>query len=212
MFGSHVHQAYIWRIVCLICLSILSISVYGNVFQAKQNKIIPYVVEIDKLGQASAVRRADIAPPTPQRLIQSELAGIIVNWRTVTADIDLQRRMVDRLGHFVSGAAQGFMTEWFEQNNPYRIAKDNKLIQVSVKGLPLPVSANSWRVEWTETIRNHAGAFLSAVTYEATMMTAIQPPSTDAEIMENPGGIWVVELTYGKVLAQGAARNGEEAQ
>jgi type IV secretion system protein VirB5 len=201
MFGSYVHQAFMWRLVALFCLLILSISVYGNVYQSKQNKVVPYVIEIDKLGQSAAVKRADSTSPIPQRVIQSEIASVITNWRTVTADVDLQRRMVERLGYFISGSAHGFISEWFERNNPYKTAKNNKLIQIDIKGLPLPVSNDSWRIEWTETVRNHSGVFQSASTFEATMMVAIVPPTTDDQIMNNPGGIWVTELSYSTVLS-----------
>jgi type IV secretion system protein VirB5 len=204
MFGSYVRQAFIWRVFAFLCALAAIISVYGNVYQAKQHKIVPYIVEVTKLGEAAAVKRADVASPVPRALIQSDLAEIIVNWRTVTADLDLQRRMVDRLSHFVTGAAQGFITEWFESNNPYKVAKENKLIQVEVKGLPLPVSNESWRVEWTETIRTHTGNYLESTTFEATMRIRVIPPKTDAEIIYNPGGIWVTELSYSKVLAPGA--------
>jgi type IV secretion system protein VirB5 len=205
MFGSYVNQAYIWRIVAIICLLITGVSVYGNVIQSKQNKVVPYIVQVDKLGTAAAVGRADLASPAPRALIQAELANVITNWRTVTADLDLQRRMVDRLSHFISGAAQGFVTEWFEANNPYKIARENKLIHVDIKGLPLPVSNDSWRVEWTETIRNHVGTFLSATTYEATLKIIVVPPKTDSEIIVNPGGVWITELSYSRVLGVGAA-------
>jgi type IV secretion system protein VirB5 len=201
MFGSYVSQAFFWRIVAFLCLIITGISVYGNVYQSKQNKVVPYIVAVDKLGEAIAVKRADIATPAPRQLIQSELAEIIVNWRTVTADLDLQRRMVERLSHFITGSAQGFISEWFEKNNPYETAKENKLIQVEIKGLPLPVSNESWRVEWTETVRNHVGTFLQATTYEATMRISIIPPKTDVEIIFNPGGVWVIELSYSQVLS-----------
>jgi type IV secretion system protein VirB5 len=211
MFGGYVYQALIFKIIAILCLLITLISVYGNVYQAKQNKIVPYVVEIDKLGQAAAVKRADIVTQIPKSLIQSELAEVIVNWRTVTADLDLQRRMVDRLSSFVSGSAQGFITEWFEKNNPYAVAKENKLVQVEIKGLPLPVSNESWRVEWTETVRNHAGNFISSTAYEATMRIKISPPTVDAQIMVNPGGVWVIELSYSKVLSQPAAQGASPA-
>lgn len=211
MFGGYVHQAYVWRIVCFICLAITLISVYGNYIQAKQFKVVPYVVQVDKLGRTQAVGRADAAIPTPRALVQAELAQFITNWRTVTADLDLQRRMVDRLASFVSGAAQGYITEWFTSNNPYKTAQDGKLIQVEIKGLPLPVSADSWRVEWTETIRNHVGNFLQAATYEATMKIQIVPPDTDDKIIVNPGGIWVTEISYSKVLGAGQS-NGEQNQ
>ena len=204
MYGSHVHQAYVWRLLAFACLFITLVSVYGNYVQAKQFKVVPYLVQVDKLGRSQPVARADAALPPPRPLIQAELAQVITNWRTVTADLDMQRRMVNRLANFVTGAAQGFITDWFNANNPYNTAKEGKLIQVEIKGLPLPVSLNSWRVEWTETIRNHAGNFIQAVTYEATMSIKIVPPDTEAKIIVNPGGIWVTEMSYSKVLGVGA--------
>ena len=210
MFGSYVHQAYVWRIVAFFCLAVSLVSVYGNYIQAKQFKVVPYVVQVDRLGRVASVGRADAAIPASRPLIQAELAQVISNWRTVTADLDLQRRMVDRLASFVTGAAQGFITEWFTANNPYKTAQEGKLIQVEIKGLPLPVSSDSWRVEWTETIRNHVGNFIQSVTYEATMKIKLVPPDTDDKIIVNPGGIWVTEISYSKVL--GAAQtNGSGA-
>jgi type IV secretion system protein VirB5 len=209
MYGSHVHQAYVWRLVAIGCLLITLVSVYGNYVQANQFKVVPYVVQVDKLGRAMPVARADAAIPPPRPLIQAELAQVITSWRTVTADLDLQKRMVDRLSNFVTGAAQGFLTDWFAANNPYKTAKENKLVQVEIKGLPLPVSQNSWRVEWTETLRNHVGTFLQAITYEATLSIKIVPPDTDDRIIQNPGGIWVTEISYSKVLGAGSAENQE---
>lgn len=210
MFGGYVHQAFVWRIVAAACLAITGLSVYCNLVQARQFKVVPYIVQVDKLGRTAAVGRADAAIPAPRPLIQAELAQVITNWRTVTADMDLQRRMVDRLANFTTGSAQGYLTEWYAANNPYKTAKDGKLIQVDIKGLPLPVSADSWRVEWTETIRNHVGNYLQAATYEATMKIKIVPPDTDGKIMANPGGIWVTEISYSKVLGAGPG-NGKEA-
>ena len=200
MYGSYIHQAFVWRVVAFVCLGIAMIAVYGNLVQARQFKVVPYLVQVDKLGRTQAVGRADVATPAPRPLIQAELAQVIINWRTVTADLDLQRRMVDRLANFVTGSAQGYITEWFAANNPYKTAQDGKLVQVEIKGLPLPVSSESWRVEWTETIRNHVGNFLQSATYEATLKIKIVPPTTDDKIILNPGGIWITEMSYSKVL------------
>ena len=210
MFGGYVHQAYVWRIIAFVCLAITLVSVYGNYIQAKQFKVVPYIVQVDKIGRTNAVGRADAAIPPPRPLIQAELAQLITNWRTVTADLDLQRRMVDRLANFVTGAAQGFITEWFTANNPYKTAQEGKLIQVEIKGLPLPVSQDSWRVEWTETIRNHVGNYIQSVTYEATMKIKLVPPTSDDKIIVNPGGIWVTEISYSKVLGASATDSGQE--
>lgn len=199
--GAYVKIAAQWRLAALICLAVAVLSLGLNIFQNSQNKVVPYIVAVDKLGTALAVKRADVASPTPTGVVQAELAGAVMAWRTVTADLDLQGRMLDRLSGFARGAAKGVLTEWFEKNNPVARAKNGRLVSVSVKGLPLPVSSDSWRVEWQETVRNHAGVTVEVTQYEATMTVTIQPPETDAEIMRNPGGVYITELSYGTVLS-----------
>lgn len=199
--GGYLQRAAQWRLMALGCLGVAAIAVSANVFMARQYKVVPYVVEVDRLGKASAVARADLASPVPERMIQAELAGFVVDWRTVTADLDLQQRMVGRLSFLTTGAAKGQLRQWFEANNPYERAKQGKLVQVAVKGLPLPVSKDSWRVEWTETIRNHAGALVEEPqAWEATLAIQVQPPETDEQIVNNPGGIFVTGVSFSKIL------------
>jgi type IV secretion system protein VirB5 len=207
--GYPLKAAAYWRIAAFVCFTLLGLSIAGNVLQASREKVVPYVVAVDKLGAALAVKRADVAAPTPTTLIQAELANLVVNWRTVTADLDLQARMIDRLSGFVRGSAKGVLTEWFEKNNPVTRARSGRLVSVNVKSVPLPVSQNSWRIEWQETLRNHVGVALDVTQYEATMTVLIQPPKTDAEILRNPGGVYITELSFGTVLAkaQEAARS-----
>ena len=49
-------------------------------------------------------------------LIQAEIAACISNWRTVTADVELQQKMIERLSFFMAGSAKGVLREWYEAN------------------------------------------------------------------------------------------------
>lgn len=199
-YGSYISRAVQWRTVALFCLLLTGISITGNVIQASQVKTIPYIIEVDKLGKAAVAARADKASATPQRLIQAEIANCISNWRTVTADVELQGKMIERLSYFMAGSAKGVLRQWYEANNPYEIAKTGKLIHVEIKGLPLPVSSDSYRVEWVETVRSHAGVALDSNTYEATVTVQITPPASDAVLLRNPGGVYITALSAGKVV------------
>ena len=127
-------------------------------------------------------------------LIQAEIAACISNWRTVTEDVELQQKMIERLSFFMAGSAKGVLREWYEANNPYEIAKSGKLVHVEIKGLPLPVSSDSYRVEWVETVRSHAGVLLDSHAYEATVTIQINPPTVDAVLLRNPGGVYINSL------------------
>ena len=199
-YGSYISRAAQWRMAAFICLLITVVSISGNVIQASQVKTIPYIIEVDKLGNMGAVARADRASTPPKRLIQAEIAKCISDWRTVTADVELQQKMIERLSFFMAGSAKGVLRQWYEANNPYEIAKSGKLVHVEIKGLPLPVSADSYRVEWVETVRSHAGVMLDAHTYEATVTIQINPPTADAVLLRNPGGVYITALSAGKVV------------
>ena len=199
-YGSYIARAAQWRMAAFICLLLTAISITGNVIQASQVKTVPYIIEVDKLGKSSVVARADRASAAPRRLIQAEIAACISDWRTVTADVELQQKMIERLSFFMAGSAKGVLREWYEANNPYEIAKSGKLVHVKIKGLPLPVSSDSYRVEWVETVRSHAGVLLDSHTYEATVTIQINPPTVDAVLLRNPGGVYITSLSAGKVV------------
>ena len=199
-YGSYISRAAQWRAVAFFCLLLTGISITGNVMQAGQVKTIPYIIEVDKLGKAAVAARADRASAAPQRLIQAEIAACISDWRTVTADVELQKKMIERLSFFMAGSAKGVLRQWYEANNPYEIVKSGKLVHVEVKGLPLHVSSDSYRVEWVETVRSHAGVTLDTYTYEATVMVQVNPPTVDAVLLRNPGGVYITALSAGKVV------------
>lgn len=199
-YGSYINRAAQWRMTAFIALMLLGGSIMCNVIQANQVKAIPYIIEVDKLGKAAVAARADQAGAAPLRLVQAEIAACITDWRTVTADIELQKQMIQRLSFFVAGSAKGVLKEWFTANNPYEIAKSGKLVHVEIKSLPLPVSSTSYRVEWTETVRAHSGVALESHTYEATVSVQINPPTSEAVLLRNPGGVYITSLSASRVF------------
>ena len=58
-YGDYIQQAHHWRTMAIICGLVALICVFGMAYIGAQNKIVPYVVEVDKLGEAAAVARAD---------------------------------------------------------------------------------------------------------------------------------------------------------
>lgn len=144
-YGSYINRAAHWRMAAFLCLMITVVSITGNVIQANQAKTIPYIIEVDALGKTGVVARADTASATPKRLIQAEIAKCISDWRTVTADVELQQKMIERLSFFMAGSAKGVM--------------------------------------------------LDSHTYEATVTIQLNPPTVDAVLLRNPGGVYITALS-----------------
>lgn len=198
--GSIVVSRNNWKLLALLLALVAIISVSGNVYQGIQVKIIPYIVEVDKLGRAAAVAPVDESKRVSlKNVVPSVISMIISDWRTVTADIELQKRMIKRLSYFTVGAAKGYFSEWYRNNNPYERGKNN-LVTVELKSLPLPITDNSYKVEWTEITRNHAGEVIESVRYEATVSTQFSNPKSEQMILHNPTGIFITNINATKLF------------
>ncbi|MDR2893689.1 MAG: type IV secretion system protein [Deltaproteobacteria bacterium] len=201
--GDYIAQASTWRSTAWLLLLISLISISGNVIQAMQYKTIPYVVSVDSLGNTHSVgvARGILPSEVPKEVIQSDLSNFIINWRSVTADADLQNRMLTKLIAFSSSATQTTLQDWFNQNNPFKRA-GSILVSVELKGLPQKVSDYAWRVEWLESVRDRKGKVMEQTSYEATLTVGINPPTSEAEILANPMGVIVADVYFNKLLQQ----------
>lgn len=199
-YGSYIERARQWRLVALLSLIVAVVSVSGNVVQLNQSKIVRYFVVVDELGKTVADKIRGHGHATPERVIQAVVAQAIVDWRTVTVDMELQKRMIENLTLHTAGAARGMLKQWYEKNSPYEVAKTGRLVNVEVKGVPLPVSKGSYRVEWWEIVRNLQGAELARENYEAIATVALVPPEREEVVLANPGGVYIINLSTAKII------------
>ena len=86
-YGSYIAQARTWRLTAFLSLGIAAVAVVGVVWIGAQNHVVPYVVQTDKLGDALAIQRADVAAPIDSRLIRSQLSKWINDVRSVYTDV-----------------------------------------------------------------------------------------------------------------------------
>src|SRR3984893_4559249 len=84
-YGSYIARARNWRVAALGSIFVSAILARGVIWPGSQSKLVPFVVEVDKLGQAVAVQRAARAAPADQRIIKAQLAAWIVDGRCGSA-------------------------------------------------------------------------------------------------------------------------------
>ena len=92
------------------------------------------------------------------------------------------------------------LKQWYEQNSPYDVAKSGRLVHVEVKGIPLPVTKGSYRVEWNEIVRNLQGIELGRENFEAIATVELLPPVKEEILLANPGGVYITNLSTAKVI------------
>ncbi|WP_017161542.1 conjugal transfer protein TrbF [Xanthomonas phaseoli] len=199
-YGDYIKTAQTWRVVGLISLVIAAIATAGMAYIGSQNKLVPYVVEVDRLGAARAVSPAQRADRPSANNVRAALGRWVENCRAVSLDAGAQRRFNRECYGYINrrGPAYSQLNDFFVNNDPFKRA-ETEVVTVEVQ-LPMPVSDDTWRVEWVETVRGRDGRVLSKTPMQATASLVIQPPTDEATILMNPLGIYVNTFSWSQRL------------
>ncbi len=195
-YGSYIAQAHAWRLTAVASLAVAFVAVAGVVWIGAQNRVVPYVVATDKLGDALAISRATVAAPADPRLIRAGLARWISDVRTVYIDVAAERAVVKEAYTMVNrnAAALQQLNDWFSHRDPFKQAQ-TEIIGVSVESV-LPIAGNTWRVEWREDKRGRDGMADPPTQWQATITISISPPTDDTTILANPVGLYVDSFAW----------------
>jgi len=194
-----------WQILALLCLLIALAGIGGVVVIGSQSKFVPYVVQVNNLGEAVAVSRADTAAVADQRVIHASVASFINDLRLVTPDIALQRRAIFRIYAMLStnDPATVKANEWFggdENSSPFKRA-ELETVNVEIISV-IPQSEETWQVDWLEKVYDRQGHLAEPpFKMRALLRVYTQPPTqstTEEQIRNNPLGIYIQDYSWSK--------------
>jgi type IV secretion system protein VirB5 len=197
---------HVFQLICVACLLIALAAVAGIIYFASQTKFVPYVIEVDKLGEAVAIGPAQLAGPADARVVRASLASFIASARLVTPDVDVQRRAVFSVFAMLKtkDPATTKMNEFLNgtrETSPFIRAEKNT-VNADISSV-LPISQSSWQVDWQETTRDRDGGLVGKpVHMRAVLEIYILSPSTNAresDIQRNPLGIFVHDYNWQEI-------------
>jgi len=190
-------QARNWRLAFFGALLISGGLATGLVWQSARGTVTPWVVQIDKLGQAQAVAPAvaDYRPTDPQ--IAWHLARFIEEVRRIPADPVVLRHDWLEAYRFVTDRGALALNDYARTSDPFsKVGKTQ--IAVDVASV-VRASENSFRVAWVE--RHYVDNALAATERWSAILTIVVQSPTDAErLRNNPLGIYVHALNWSKEL------------
>ncbi|MGC8494202.1 MAG: VirB8/TrbF family protein [Syntrophobacteraceae bacterium] len=191
-----------WRRTAITALAVAAIAVAGVVWLGGQSKIIPYIVQIDKEGVAVAVQPAEEGRgiQDQDRVVKAILARWIVDLRTVTPDVHLEKSAIQEVYAHLNqnDPAEAEINGYFTDHNPFTRA-EKELVGVEVLGV-LEVSPQTWQVEWNETSRNRRGDVTGKERMKAMITIEIVPVQDEKTIRQNPIGLYVKNIDWTKEL------------
>ena len=199
--------AFTWQIVGLLSLLIALTAVGGMVYVGSQSKFVPYVVQVDKVGQAVAVGRADQSPGVSQQIRHAFVARFINDARMVTPDVALQKKAIFRVYSMLSqnDPASGKMRSWYssgEDSSPFKRAS-RETVEVDITSV-LPQTKDTWQVDWIETVRDRQGNLKKQPYRMRALVTLyVSAPSAstpEEEMRQNPLGVYVKDFSWTKQI------------
>lgn len=195
--GSARVQARNWRLAAFGTLGLAGVMAGGLIWQSQQSRIVPYVVEIDRLGEARAVSPADakFRPTDPQ--LAWTLARFIEDIRTVSLDPVLMRRQWLRAYDFVTDRGAAFLGDYARRADPFAHIGE-KTASVEVTSVTR-ASDRSFEVKWTETSYER-GARTAVAHWTAFVTVEIKPPANADTLKRNPLGLYVDGIDWSREL------------
>lgn len=197
--GSARVQARNWRFMAFGSLALSAGLSAALVWQSTSGSIVPWVVQVDKLGQAQAVAPAvaDYRPTDPQ--IAFHLARFIEQVRAIPVDAIIVRQNWLRAYEFTTQAGALALNDYARANDPFtKVGKQQIAIEVSSV---IRASPDSFRVAWIER-RYQDGSLASTERWSAILTVVVQTPRDPEKLRANPLGIYVNAINWSKELGQ----------
>lgn len=195
-YGSYVKAAAAWRIVGVTGMLMAVIGFSYALFQSTQVKLVPYIVEVDRLGTTASVgfpQQIEYADP---RVVRATLGSFVASFRSITPDAVVQKQYIDRTyAHLrTSDPATEKVNAWFRGNSPFERAR-TMTVAVEVTNI-VPLSNQTYQIDWTEYERDRQGKELGTRRYRGVATVALNPPQDEAIIRLNPIGLYLKDFDW----------------
>jgi len=197
--GSARVQAKNWRYMAFGSLILATGFAAALVWQSVRGTVVPWVVEVDNLGQAQTVApaTADYRPTDPQ--IAWHLGRFIEQVRSIPADAIIVRQNWLRAYEFTTDRGAAALNDYARTNDPFtRVGRSQVAVEVSSV---IRASQDSFRVAWTE--RHYENGQLSTTQrWTAILTIVLETPRTAERLRANPLGIYVNAINWSRELSQ----------
>ncbi|MGX9148106.1 conjugal transfer protein TrbF [Mesorhizobium sp. 128a] len=196
--GSARMQAKNWRLLAFGSLVLAGGFGSALVWQSTRGSVVPWVVQVDKFGEAQVVApaTADFKPMDPQ--IAWHLARFIEQVRSIADDPVIVRQNWLRAYDYATDRGATSLNDYARLSDPFaKVGKVQVAIDVSSV---IRASPDSFRVAWTER-RYENGSLASTERWTAILTIVIQQPRDAERLKANPLGVYVNAINWSKELS-----------
>ena len=190
-------QAMNWRLAALamIALAVLLCAILAIV--VGRSGIVPYVVEVDRLGEVRAVGPALEPYRASDAQISHFLARFVENVRSVSIDPVVVRANWLRAYDYVTDRGAQALNDYAREADPFaRIGARTVTVEViSV----VRASGDSFEIRWKESVYEN-GAVAKSERFTGVVTVILKTPSTAETLRNNPLGLYVHSVNWSRDL------------
>jgi type IV secretion system protein TrbF len=199
--GSARVQARNWRLMALGGMALTTGLSAALVWQSMQSRVVPYVVEVDRLGEARSIApvASDYRATDPQ--IAWHLGRFITAIRSRSLDAVLMRDNWLSAYDFATERGSLFLGEYARATKPFsEVGRNTVSVQVTSV---VRASDNSFQVKWTET-EYERGSLAGTSRWTAILSVEVRPPGSAEVLRKNPLGLYVDAIDWSQELEPAA--------
>lgn len=191
--GLSLAHARNWRRMAFANLAIAAFLGAGWWMQAQQAVVKPFVVEVSQWGQTQRITAIGGRYEPTEAQVGHALAEWVRDVRGKSVDPVVIRQNWLSAYDLVTPKAGGFLNAWAQTHDPFaevgREAVNVEILNVVRR------SGRTYDLQWRET-RFVNGQQASQARWRALITIKLQPPKTEAELLKNPLGIRIEDVSW----------------
>src|SRR6266702_3137670 len=195
--GSARVQAANWRIAALSSASLSVLLGLTLLLTVGRSVVVPYIVEVDRLGEVRAVGPAVEAYQPSDAQIAHFLARFIENVRSLSIDPVIVRTNWLHAYDFVTDRGAQALNDYAHEADPFtKIGAKTATAEVTSV---VRASGDSFEIRWKESTYEN-GAVAKTERFTGVVTVILKPPSNAETLRKNPLGLYVHSLNWSRDL------------
>jgi type IV secretion system protein VirB5 len=191
--GLSIAHARNWRRLAFANLALAAFLGAGWWVQAERAVVKPFVVEVSERGETQKITAIGGRYEPTEAQVGYALAGWIRDVRGKSIDPIVIRQAWLRAYDLATPRAASFLNAWAQAHDPFAEA-GREAVSVEVLNV-VRRTARTYDLQWRE-VRYVNGQEAGRERWRALITTRIEPPRTEAELMKNPLGLKIEEVSW----------------
>lgn len=191
--GLSLAHARNWRRMAFANLAVAAFLGVGWWMQAQKAEVRPFVVEVSQWGQTQRITALGGRYQPTHAQVGHALAGWIRNVRAKSVDPVVIRQNWLAAYDLATPKSAAFLNGWAQTHDPFaevgREAVGVEILNVVRR------SERTYDLQWRET-RFVNGQRAGQDRWRALITIKLQPPKTEAELLKNPLGIRIEDVSW----------------